>query len=146
MEHDFFDIEHAFEFVNMQPPETNSAVLSRTTGRIYYISGFGDSDEDIPDDIEDEEAYVWIPHKHDFDLGTPLVHQFIREQAPHLAEDVYGIFSRKGAYSRFKGLLQHKGLLDSWHKYEEKKTEEALREWCQENNIDLKHPTSDDDV
>jgi hypothetical protein len=48
----FQDIEHAFMFVSMAPKFANSAILSKETGEIYYVSEFGDSDE-LPDDVDD---------------------------------------------------------------------------------------------
>jgi hypothetical protein len=33
---------------------------------------FGDNDE-LPDDVEDDENYLAIPDKREFDLGNPLV-------------------------------------------------------------------------
>jgi hypothetical protein len=50
---------------------------------------------------------------------------------------VNGIFRRKGAYSRYKELLNAKGLLDKWYKYEDQRTKEELRAWCAENDIEL---------
>ena len=137
MKHRLSDIELADEFVCLQPPTMNSAILSRDTGKIYYFSEFGDSDEDIPDDIEDSDSYIALPHKYDLDLGSNLVYDFIQQQAPELSDTVSNIFSRRGAYSRFKGLLRTLDLLDSWYQYEENQTRAALKEWCKENEIDL---------
>ncbi len=132
----FDDIENAFLFVSMQSMSGNQALLSKTTGKIYYISEFGDSDE-LPDDKEDSDDYIEIPHKNEFDLGKQLVFQFVSEHLPEELDRVSQIFRRRGAYSRYKDLLDQKGLLDKWHKYEDNKQSEALREWCSENNIEL---------
>jgi hypothetical protein len=45
------------------------------------------------------------------------------------------IFKRKGAYARFKDLLQQKNALDRWYDFETKATEKALREWCDVNDV-----------
>ena len=74
------DIENAFLFVSMQSPCTNTAILCKETGEIYYESGYGDSDE-LPEDIDDEK-YVEIPHKNDLDLGRNLVFEFVSQQMP----------------------------------------------------------------
>ena len=137
MKHKFSDIELAYDYVSSQPPMTNTAILSRVTGRIYYLSDAYDSDEDVPDDAYDSDGYIEIPHKHDLHLGTPLVRRFIQTHAPELSDDVGRIFSGKGAYSRYKDLLHEKGLLDSWHGYEDTQTKTALKKWCEENNIEL---------
>ncbi|MEA1949262.1 MAG: UPF0158 family protein [Thermodesulfobacteriota bacterium] len=132
----FDDIENAFMFVSMQPEFGNQALLSKTTGKIYYISEFGDSDE-LPDDIEDSDDYIEIPHKNELDLGKQLVFQFVTEYLPDEYDKVAKIFRRKGAYSRYKDLLDQKGLSDQWHKFEDSKQTKALRKWCSENNIDF---------
>ena len=132
----FDDIENAFSFVSMQGMFGNEALISKTTGKIYYISEFGDSDE-LPDDTENSDDYIEIPHKNEFDLGKQLVFQFVSEHLPGEIDRVSQIFRRRGAYSRYKDLLDQKGLLDKWHKYEDNIRSKALREWCAENNIDL---------
>jgi hypothetical protein len=51
---------------------------------------------------------------------------------------VQDIFSHRGAYRRFKDLLEHRRLLEDWYDFESRREEEALREWCRENDIKLK--------
>ena len=51
---------------------------------------------------------------------------------------VQDIFSHRGAYRRFKDLLEHRDLLEKWYDFESHREEEALREWCRENEIELK--------
>jgi len=130
------EIEDAFFYVSSAPNFTNSALLSKETGKIFYISGMGDSD-DLPEDIEESDEYIEIPHKNDLDLGNRLVMDFATEQCPELLEKVHAIFKRKGAYSRYKELLDSKGLLEKWYDYESQHTKEALRQWCADNGIEL---------
>ena len=130
------DIEDAFFYVSSAPQLTNSALLCKETGEIFYISEMGDSDE-LPEDIEDSEKYIEIPHKNDLDLGKRLVMDFVTEYCPELLGKVNNIFSRKGAYSRYKELLESKGLLDKWHNYENQRTKDELRQWCTDNGIEL---------
>lgn len=101
----FADIENAFFFVSFGDPYEHSALISRETGQIYYISELGDSDE-LPEDVEDEpEKYVAIPHKNDLGLGKRLVLSFVAESLPDEFETVERIrgsrhFWRRKAYSR----------------------------------------------
>ena len=113
----FDDIEMAFEYVSSEQPFMHSAYISRKTGQVYYVSELGDSDE-LPDDIDDEDLYVSIPHKNDLDLGRKLVFNFVAESLPSDIDEVSNIFSRKGAYSRFKRLLDSRGKLEDWYAYE----------------------------
>ena len=132
----FNDIENAFIFVSMTPKYTNSAILCKESGEIYYVSGLGDSDE-LPDDVDDNDKYIEIPHKNDLDLGKALVIEFVSEHLPEDLQEVVNIFNRKGAYARFKQLLENKELLNQWHEHEDKKQEAALKEWCVENSIEI---------
>jgi hypothetical protein len=132
----YSDIEDAFLFVSMAPPYENNAYLNTETGEMYYVSALGDSDE-LPDDLEKSDKYISIPHKNDLDLGRNLVFDFISANLPGELEQVRGIFRSKGAYARFKDLLDSKGQLEAWYEYEKKATEEALRDWCKKNNITL---------
>jgi hypothetical protein len=132
----FDDIEHAFFFVSSVSQFGGNVMLCKETGELFYISEMGDSD-DLPEDIEDSEKYIEIPHKNDLDLGKSLVIDFISETCSELLGQVHDIFRRKGAYSRYKALLDSKGLLDAWYKYEDRRTKEELRAWCAENDIEL---------
>ena len=136
MKIDFDEIEQAYMFVSMAPQFANSAIFDKVTGRMYYVSEMGDSDN-LPDDVEDSDQYVELPHRNDLELGEFLVRDFVLHHAKHLAEQVSDIFSGKGAYSRFKHLLQSQGLLDVWYKYEEDRTNAALKDWCADNGIEI---------
>jgi len=47
------------------------------------------------------------------------------------------IFAKRGAYAKFKTLLMRRGALERWHGFENEATEQALREWCKINGVDL---------
>ena len=47
------------------------------------------------------------------------------------------MFSRKGAYARFKEFLVRKHLLDAWYEFQNKAEEDALRDWCKQNGVEL---------
>ena len=85
--------------------------------------------------MDDNDDYIAIPHKTDLDLGKPLVIEFVRNHCPELRESVNAIFSRRGAYGRYKELLAEKSLLDEWYAFENARTKEVLLEWCAENGL-----------
>ena len=132
----FSDLQLAFEFVSSGGMGENEAYLDRQSGKIYWHSEFGDNDEELPDDI-DAEKYIVIPDKIELDLGKPLVLGFAREFLPDDYGEVCQIFSRKGAFRRFKDLLVRRGALERWYDFSNKAEEAALREWCAENGVDL---------
>ena len=132
----FDDIENAFFFVSMDQEFMHNAYLCKETGEIFYTSEMGDSEE-LPEDIDDPEKYIVIPHKNELDLGKALVIEFTSEYLPEELDRVYSIFRRKGAYSRYKDLLESKGVLEEWYKFENERQKVVLKEWCRENNIEI---------
>ena len=45
------------------------------------------------------------------------------------------MFSKRGAYRKFRALLIRRNVLDRWYDFELKATERALRDWCEFNSI-----------
>lgn len=96
------ELVYAFDFANSDAGMyDNEAFLCRESGELYVRSDLFD-DEELPDDLEDEEKYIRLANKRELDLGTPLVFAFIREFLPDDYDQVRDIFSRKGAYARYK--------------------------------------------
>ena len=134
---DWTELQNTFEFVSLGQPGEHEAVLCRKTGKFLWQSDVEEDIEAWPDDADDKEKYLSIPHKKDLDLGKPLVIEFARQFLPNEFEDVRRIFDKRGAYARFKNLLQRKNALDRWYDFENKATEAALREWCALNEITI---------
>ena len=132
----FEDVSLAFDYVSSDDIGMNHAWLNRETGETWFRSEMYGSDEELPDDIDDGK-YIAIPHKKDLDLGQPLVFRFVREYLPDDLDEVYDIFSRKGAYAKFRRLLARRSAVDRWRDFSTKAEEAALREWCAENAIDV---------
>lgn len=115
----------------------NAAWVCRETGAVLCHSDDTDEFEPLPDDIDDEARYVPIPDQHELELGKPLALEFARTQLPACYEQVCEIFSHRGAYARFKDLLERHQSLDAWHQWEAEQTRQALRAWCADNGITL---------
>ena len=130
------DIEFLFDYVASARRFERSAYLNRRTGKSYLTSEFGDSDE-LPDDLEENDDYLDIPHRNDLDLGQNLVFEFAEQRLPSAIDRVYGFFQHAGAYARFRDLLEQNGLLDDWYKYEADRSRAAILEWCKRNNVEL---------
>jgi|SRR6056297_291584 len=130
----YSDIEMAFMFDSMSFPCENYAYINKETGDTYYESEIGDSD-DLPDDLDENENYISIPHKNDLGLGRNLVFDFVAGNLPDEFEKVRSIFRSKGTYARYKDLLEYKGQLEDWYAFENNATERTLRQWCSDNDI-----------
>ena len=133
----YADVREAYDYANFDEPETHAAWLCRKTGKAYWYTEFGDNLYPLPEDIDDPEKYVLLPDKRDLDLGNRLALGFAREHMPDYFDKVQDFFSRRGAYARFKDLLEYEDMLQQWYDYEEAATDKALREWCAENGIEL---------
>ena len=131
------DILGAFEFVSAGGIGEHQAFLCKQSGKIYWHSELSDDLDELPDDIDDSEKYVQIPNKRELDLGKPLVLNFARQFLPDYFDEVRQIFSSRGAYARFKDLLDRRGALDQWYDFEAKAEERALRMWCDLNSIEV---------
>lgn len=131
----FDDLVLAFHFVNSGALTENQAFISKDSGKIYWYSELGTIEDELPDDIESGN-YVEIPHRNELDLGNRLVLRFIEDTLPDDFDAVADMFRRPRAYARFKDLLDHRGKLEDWYQFEERKYEEALREWCRDHEID----------
>jgi len=132
----FEDIDMAFDFVSSGAVCEHEAYLDRDSGKIYWYSDIGDNEEELPSDLDDPK-YISIPHKNDFGLGKPLVIDFARDNMMDHVQEVYDIFSRKGAYQKFKALLEKTNNLDKCYSFETESVNKALRNWCSENKIDI---------
>jgi hypothetical protein len=133
------DLLDALELLDVQQG-LGEAYLCRRTGKIYHHTEYGDLQElndELPDDIGDEEKYLPIPDKKDLDLGKTLVLDFVREHLPGDFDEARTIFSKRGAYQKFKALLVRRNARERWYDYEAEATKQALRDWCEVNGVDL---------
>jgi len=131
------ELQGAVEWVSNDDWDSE-AYVCRLTGRIYWASrepGIVDEEDEIPDDIDDIEKYVAVPHQRDLDLGTKLVFDFAAEHLAQHYDDVRNIFRSKGAYGRFKALLERQGVLENWYAYSDARTLSALEEWCKSERL-----------
>ncbi len=133
------EIEDAMMFVSASGYGENSAWLDKLTGKIYYQSDDIDMDEfeDFPKEEYDLDFHIKIPHKNDLNLGKDLVFEFVEKFIPHSYEKVDEIFRKRGAYLRYKDLLNFEGVLEKWYDFEKQQEQVALIKWCEENEINL---------
>jgi len=130
------ELRNAFDFVRAADPFDHSAWICLGTGKIYWRSfATGLDDEDLPEDIDDSDRYIAVPSQHDLDLGHRLALTFAEQELPDVYDMVTGFFRRRGAYGRFKSLLQTRGRLASWHEFEDRETDKALLAWCAAHSI-----------
>ena len=134
---DFSEIRNAFEFVSSGSRDENNAYVCKKTGVIYWTSTTLDLEEEVPKDLETSLDYVEVPHKNELKLGQSLALTFIDQTLPDEYNFVASLFRKRGAYRRFKDMLQYQGLLEKWYAFEQQASDDALLAWCEENEIKL---------
>lgn len=127
----------AFEFASFGGTFENTAFVDLETGAIYCTSSEIEPQEELPEDLETSDRYLMLPNKRDLDLGRKLVLSFVEQTLPNDYAKAANWFRSKGAYSRFKELLEERDALGKWYAFEAQATQAALREWCQERDIQL---------
>jgi hypothetical protein len=132
----FSDIEDALMFVSDGFYGDHSAMVCKSTGQICWASESGDTD-DIPEEAYESDDWVAVPHKNDLELGRDLVFKFISQHLPDDSDRVGNFFHSRGAYTRYKDLLEKRGLLQEWYDFENARVEKAIREWCRDNGIEI---------
>ena len=143
----FAELLEAYEWASAGIEMEAEAYVSLATGEVFLSTGsgeFGDAEDELPEDVEDEILYIRVPNKHGLDLGKSLVFRFVRERLPEAHASVEKIFARRGAYGQFKSLLEGVGLLESWYEYEAEAVEATLREWAEEQGLALDDGESDE--
>ena len=136
---DYDEISLAFEFVSSATPTMHHAYVALDTGAVHWVSESNPLDEEVPEDLETSDRYVAIPHKNDLDLGAKLALRFAAKELPDQYTRIDAFFQHRGAYARFKELLENERLLDKWYAFEAESTKRALVQWCADNGIDLIH-------
>lgn len=132
------ELENAMMWVSGDPLHRNAAYVCRTTGKVYWQSedeAIQDDEEVVPDDLQDETRFARVPRERDLALGQQVVFDFIEEHCPQLFDEVRQAFAHRGAYARLRSLLQHHGLLDAWHAYEEQAGRKALQDWARSEGL-----------
>lgn len=133
----FDELLTSFEWVSSGFSGEDSAYVSRLTGKIFWSSSNNEEAQELPPDIEDEAVYVMVPHKQDLDLGRDLALRFAEAYLPESLPLVDGFFRSRGAYARFKALLERTNQLAHWYEFEQAAVEHALRQWSADNGLQL---------
>jgi len=136
------DLQAAVEWVSA-PLADNWAVICRETGTISWIagdSGLVDEAMEPPEDADDESRYLPVPSARDLDVGNQLVFSFVAAHLPEQYDPIRTRFRRKGAYAAFKRLLLQSDLLESWYDYQNQQTRQAIRDWCESEDLEVAEP------
>ena len=98
--------------------------------------GILDEEKELPDDLDNASVYATVPDKHELDLGLRMVFRFVSDHAPDVYDQLRDLFNRRGAYGRYKDLLERRGLLEAWYQYEQKAIRDALNDWAEAEGLE----------
>ena len=134
---DIDELLEAIEWVSAGADFGNAAYIRRDDGHIVWIGDDMEQVEVVPEDIEDGSRYVALPRKQELGLGKPLALRFAEEYLFSDVVEVKAIFNRRGAYQRFKGLLERRNRLEDWYKFEASEVKDAVTRCTQEHGFEV---------
>lgn len=116
----------------------NMAFVCRESGRVFMTSeeDFGaELEPDLPLDLDDETKYAIVPTRQDLRLGKRLAVRFVQTSLPARLEETHTMFAARGAYARFKDMLESEQALEAWYAFEAEAVERSLREWAESETL-----------
>ena len=133
------EIEAEFKMLAPRESDAEAFVRPAADGIVYVTNSmFADTEEiDAAFDAMIEGSWIAFPDASELRLGHRMALRFAREfLSEEQCERVVAIFSRRGAFRRFKDFLDECGKLHEWYAYEELTVLEALKQWLKDNDID----------
>jgi general stress protein 26 len=115
-------------------------VFNKKTGEIHMIwDGMvdGEDDEELIEELEESEDYIDMPTKYD-------IHEYeiMRSFVYHLREgkfqdQLFRAISGRGAFRRFREVLEDFGQEDNWYKFRDARYEQIGREWAEHCGVEI---------
>ena len=133
----YSDLWDAFEWVAAGQLLDAAAYIDRRDGRIHYTSSDTPDDEALPTELDGDD-YLRVPDKRELDLGQTLVFDFTRDVLPDDYDEVRAMFHRRGAYGRFRALVERRGRMQAWYDYRDAAERRAMTEWAESNGLRVK--------
>ena len=133
----FSELLYAFEFISSDPVFGNSARVNRETGAVHWHSDWDLELYGLPKDIEDDQKYLELPDPRDLDLGKPLVMRFAADGWTITTTRSPTSFPARAPIAASRISLSGSAPSISWYAYESEAREKALREWCEDNGIEV---------
>lgn len=107
---------------------------NRETGEfVSFHPDFNEDDID-PEDFEGDE-YVSLPSQRDLNEYDIMAEFADTVKNPHQRELLVVALNGRGAFRRFKDVVNNAGIDDAWYAYRGKALLNLAREWCEENDI-----------
>jgi len=132
----FSEVLDGYEFHSSGALMEAQAFINLEKGTVHIVSGDLGLSEVAPEDLK-TGLYIELPTQAELRLGRSLAIEFAETHMPGDVSAVLDFFNRRGAYSKFKSLVERKGQLQAWFDFEAEAKESRLREWCASRGIEL---------
>lgn len=126
-------VKDALEDVNME----RSCYFSKKTNEILWYWSYNEENSTYKEEDEKNENIIMMFNfftKNDYDIMQDFIDE-VKETK--VKEELYRVTIGKGAFSRFRYVLEKNNIIDDWYKYRDNKYKEIAKEWCIDNNIEF---------
>ncbi|MCP5200408.1 MAG: hypothetical protein H6977_10365 [Gammaproteobacteria bacterium] len=131
---DLSELELAVELVSAASGIDSEAYIRRSDLKVIVWIEDGESGP-LPPNVSDESLFIAVPTKNELEIDRRLAFEFTESHLSDEYEVVQEFFKKKGAYGRFRDLLERNKKLELWYEYQAKAVQEALRSWCKMHNL-----------
>ena len=132
----WMDLLDAYDFINLGAEFEHRAYVDLDTGRFYYASEDALIEEERPEGWDNFDRLLELPRAQDLDLDVCLVLDFVAQQLPQDYGTVSNFFQKPGACHRFKQLMERRGVIEQWYRFESNAIATALRAWCRTHGLE----------
>lgn len=126
-------VNDALEDVNME----RSCYFNKKTNEILWHWSYNEENSTYKEEDEKNENIIMMFDfftKNDYDIMQDFIDE-VKETK--VKEELYSVTRGKGAFSRFRYVLEKNNIIDDWYKYRANKYKKIAKEWCFDNNIEF---------
>lgn len=126
-------IKDALEDVDMD----STCYFNKETNEILWQWGFNEEYSTYKEEDEANDNIICMFDyfsKNDYDIMQDFIDTI---EDINLREKLYDATRGRGAFSRFRYIVESSDLLEEWYKYKDEKYKVIAKEWCIDNNIEF---------
>lgn len=86
------------------------------------------------DVLASDDNYLALPDRYEVN-NYSIMEAFCLQLSPQKSEVFLNAIHGRGAFRRFRDLLERYGILEQWYNFEQQSLKEIAREWCRKNGL-----------
>ncbi len=125
------EIIEALEDINME----SSCYFNKETNKILWYSEYNEENSTYTDVDEENDNIISMFNyftKNDYTIMQDFI---VTIKDISIKDELYRVTSGKGAFNRFRNVLEQNNIVDDWYKYRDDRYKDIAKEWCIVNNI-----------